>query len=382
MGRTFHSHQTLPALSEVLTALAAVVARERVDVVVVAGDVFDTAVPSPDAHRVLAAALAQVQSAGAKIVLSSGNHDSAARLGFLAPFTQAGGLHIHTRPDRIEVPTVLPDAFGQVKFFGIPYLEPALIRHLPAAAEVRNQADAMAWAANQIKAATEPGDRTVVLAHTFAATGTATEVAEAVAAPRDFTRGGVDAAPAELFADFSYVALGHLHGRSRLADHIRYSGAPLHYSFGEANKPRGAWLVELGPAGFAAADWIDLPVPRKLIEIRGTLANLLANPDFGKYEEHWVRAVLTDNTRVIDPVRKLRQRFPFTVDLAFAPEQVVADNRKYRDRVRSSAGRILHDEDIVDSFAASVRNGESLTAAEQEILVEIIAAVRVERGLR
>jgi len=402
VGRTFHGHQTLSALDNVLAAMADVVDQANVDVVLIAGDVFDTAVPSPDAHRVLAAALARIQAGGAKIVLSSGNHDSPARLGFLSAFTQAGGLYIHTDPAKIAEPTVLSDAYGEVKFFPIPYLEPALLQHLPGGDALRSQADALRWATDQIRAATSPNDRVVVAAHTFAAgdptapgddsTTDAADrgaadiassdlvnpdlVTEALAAPRDFTRGGVDVVTAQVFAGFSYAALGHLHGRSRLADNVRYSGAPLHYNFGEAHKPRGAWLVELGPLGFLDAQWVDLPVPRSLVELRGTVENLLTAPEYEQYRNHWVRGVLTDNERVIEPVRRLRQRFPYFADVAFAPERTMAQQRTYRQRVRQNSGAQRRDEDIADSFAQSVRNGVGLDELERALLAEVVETIR------
>jgi len=385
VGRTFHGHQTLTALDAVLAELADQVADHAVDVVVLAGDVFDTAVPSPAAYRTLAAALARIQAAGAQIVLTSGNHDSPARLGFLAAFTEAGGLHIHTDPARLAVPTVLSDAYGEVKFFGIPYLEPALLRHLPGAADVASQAAAMRWATDQIRAALAPTDRAVVIAHTFAAR-TATDADREPddlgpdAAPRDFTRGGVDVVPLECLAGFTYTALGHLHSRSQLAPTVRYSGAPLHYSFSEANKPRGSWLVELGPLGFLSAEWLNLPVPRPLVELRGTVEELRTEPSYVQYEDHWVRGILTDNVRVVEPVRRLKQRFPFFADVVFAPDQVNRPTQNYRERVRGKTGQVRDDEEIADVFAKSVRNGFGLDSRERALLIEVMETVRAGHG--
>jgi exonuclease SbcD len=367
VGRTFHGHSTLDALGAVLDALVAVVREREVDVVAVAGDVFDSATPSADAFQLLGRALRGIRSAGAQIVLTSGNHDSPARLGFQSEFAAFGGVHIVTRPEQHASPVTLTGRDGTVvDFYGIPFLEPALIRHLWPGETLRTQADALRFAMRNVReAAAASGHRSLVLAHCFAAGG----AAEASDAERDITSGGLDVVPLSAFDGVDYAALGHIHGRAVLSESVRYSGAPLHYSFGEAGKPRGGWLVELGAAGPAAVEWVELPVPRPLAVLVGTLDELLTDAALEPHRAHWVSAILTDDTRPIDAMRKLQRRFPHCASLEHRPANTHSDGAAgYRERVR----RGRPDAELFASFLSFVRGGEGPSEAEAALIAELV----------
>ncbi|WP_022882941.1 exonuclease SbcCD subunit D [Gryllotalpicola ginsengisoli] len=369
VGRTFHGHPTLPALAGVLDALAREVREREVDVVAVAGDVFDSATPSSEAFAVLGAALRGIREAGAQLVVTSGNHDSPARLGFQSEFAAFGGVHIVTRAEDHAEPVTLRGRDGvPVDFYGIPFLEPALIRHLWPDEPLRSQADALRFAMRNVRAAAAASaHRSVVLAHCFAAGGQA----EASDAERDLSAGGLDVVPLSVFDGVDYAALGHIHGRAALAEHVRYSGAPLHYSFSEAGKPRGAWLVELGADGPAEVQWVDLPVPRALAVITGELDELLTDAALEAHRDDWVAAILTDRTRPLDAMRKLQSRFPHCASLEHRPAVVDSDGaRGYRERV---GGKDRPDPEVIAAFLAHVRNGEGPSPAEAELIAELVA---------
>lgn len=378
VGRTFQGHPTYEALRTVLSALTEAVHAHDVDAVLVAGDVFDSAAPSAQAYQLLGSVLTGIREAGAVVVMISGNHDSAARLGFQSEFTASAGIHVLTRPEALDVPVVLTDEHGPVHVFGIPYLEPTLVRHLWPEAAVRNQAESLTLAMDRIRAASVPGVRTLVLAHTFVSSGVGaseSEKADAVSAPRDFTQGGVDAVPLMVFDDVTYAALGHLHSRSELARHVRYCGAPLHYSFGEGGRPRGAWLVDLDADGLAEVGWVDLPVPRPLVTLTATLTELLDDPAHTAHEDSWVRAVLTDTARPVDAMRKLQTRFPHCAQLEHRP--VLAHDVGpgcYAQRVHARS-----DEEVTASFLERVR-GEGPTPAERDLMAQVIAEHRAREG--
>lgn len=367
VGRTFHGHSTLDALTAVLGALIEIVRERAVDVVAVAGDVFDSATPSAEAFSVLGAALRGIRAAGAELVITSGNHDSPARLGFQSEFAAFGGVHIVTRPEQHATPVTLSGRDGvEVDFFGIPFLEPALIRHLWPDETLRTQSDAVGFAMRNVRAAAAAsGHRSVVLAHCFAAGG----AAEASDAERDLSAGGLDVVPLAAFDGVDYAALGHIHGRATLAEPVRYCGAPLHYSFGEAGKPRGAWLVELGASGPASVDWVALPVPRALAVLTGALDELLTDASLERHVDDWVSAILTDGTRPIDAMRKLQRRFPHCANLEHRPAHHADDGAAgYRERVRRGAS----DPELFGSFLGFVRNGEGPSAAESALIAELV----------
>ncbi|MBC7442613.1 MAG: exonuclease SbcCD subunit D [Ramlibacter sp.] len=378
IGRTFHTHSTLGHLRQVLDALEQIVRDHRVDVVAVAGDIFDSAMPSADSYTLLAAALREIRAAGAQVVMTSGNHDSATRLGFQSEWAGLAGIHVVTRPEQFLEPVTLHDEHGPVHFYGIPYLEPALIRHLYPDETLKTHEQVLTFVMRRIRAdLAGRGGRSVVLSHCFAA-GVA--AAEATDVERDITAGGLDLVPVSVFsepagAEIDYVALGHIHGRATLADRVRYSGAPLHYSFSEVGKPRGGWLVDLGPgdghgATEAQIEWIDLPVPRRLSVLTGEIDELLRDDAFAPFEGDWVSAILTDQVRPLDGMRRLQKRFPHCVTLEHRPLIVApSEAATYGERINRQ-----NDHEIVAGFLEFVRNGVGQTDFERDLVAELLAA--------
>ncbi|MCK6067166.1 MULTISPECIES: exonuclease SbcCD subunit D [Microbacterium] len=366
IGRSFHGHATFDALRGVLEALVAQVAELRVDVVVLAGDVFDSAAPAPACYALLTDTLAAISDAGARIIVTSGNHDSAARLGFQSALLREG-ITVLTDPAAVGTPVTVSDAHGPVHFYGIPYLEPAIVRHRWEGVELRSQAQTMNHALGLVRAdLAARGGRSVAIAHCFAAGVEATPGVE-----REIRQGGLDVVPLPAFDGPDYVALGHIHGRQQLSERVRYAGAPLHYSFGEADKPRGSWLVELDAAGLTNVEWIPLPVPRRLVTLRGTIAELLEDARFAADEDAWVCAQYTDLTPQIEPMRRLQRRFPFCATVVHTPVGTpAADGLDYSGRVRAARD----DAELFDAFLTHVRAGEGATDAERALIRDVVDA--------
>lgn len=371
IGRTFHGHSTLAALRDVLTALTAQVRENDVDVVIVAGDVFDSSTPAAGAYTLLSDTLRELADTGASVIVTSGNHDSAARLGFQSALLR-DGIHVVTDPRTLDVPLTIADEHGDVDFYGIPYLEPSVVRTTWEGVDLRTQAQTMTHAMRLVRASVERRSaRSVAIAHCFAVGVEATPGVE-----REVRQGSLDMVPLSAFDGPDYVALGHIHGRQQLSERVRYSGAPLHYSFGERDKPRGSWLVDLDADGLAQTEWLPLPVPRRLSVLRGTLEELLTDPRFDDAREHWVSAEYTDRTPQRDVMRRLQQRFAFCATVVQAPTGVQPQQeRTYGERLRSA----VTDEDRVEAFLVHVRAGEGTSDAEREILRDVIGELaRVE----
>lgn len=373
IGRTFHGHPTHDALRGVLDSLIEQVRENSVDVVLVAGDVFDSATPAAEYFVVFTDVVRGILAAGAQVVVTSGNHDSATRLGFQSEFASMAGVHVITRPEQLDSPVTIADADGPVHFYGIPYLEPALIRHRFPGAPLRTHEQALSMAMGLIRDDHKArGGRAVVLSHCFAVGVQASDV------ERDITAGGLDLVPLSVFDGPDYVALGHIHGRARLSDRARYSGAPLHYSFSEAEKPRGTWLVDLGPTGLAAVDWLDLPIPRPLVQLTGTIDELLADARFDQHESSWVSAVLTDQARPLDAMRRLQQRFPWCANLDHRPAITATDDAtSYSARLSGKSDR-----EVFSGFLAHVRNGIGPTDHETQMISDVIDMLAASEATR
>ncbi|HYB87288.1 MAG TPA: exonuclease SbcCD subunit D [Streptosporangiaceae bacterium] len=320
LGRTLHGESLLEHQGVFLRWLLDQAVTRQVDAVLVAGDVYDRAIPSIDAVRLLDETLVAFFHARIPVVLTSGNHDSWVRLGFASRLSEAAGIHLRTRVEDIARPVILRDGHGQVGIYGIPYLLPdAVMADLGAE---RSHASVLAAARERIRAdaAARCLSRTVVIAHALI-TGGQTSDSE-----RDIRVGGVGDAPASALAGCSYLALGHLHGRQRVdtggATTAGYSGSPLAFSFSEKDHHKSVTLAEIGGDGTVVTQWLPTPVPRPLREVRGRLDDLLARAgtDLADLAGAWVKAVLTDQARPMAPMERLRERWPHTIALDFQPE--------------------------------------------------------------
>ncbi|WP_285752833.1 exonuclease SbcCD subunit D [Lentzea sp. NBRC 105346] len=367
VGRTFHGRDLLAEQESVLGGLADLVVDEKVDVVVVSGDLYDRAVPSADAVGVCARVLMRIREAGARIVITPGNHDSAARIGVFGEFAKFGGLFLRTRITDLDQPVLLEDAHGPVALYGIPFLEPEPARHA-LNVESRSHAGVLTEAMRRIRSdlATRES-RSVVLAHAFVTGGAPSESERTIAV------GGVQDVSSAVFEGIDYVALGHLHGPQTLAEHLRYSGSPLAYSFSEARQRKSVWLVELGPEGLSGVERRELPVPRRLATLTGRLDELLSAPEHEEVEDHFLSFVLTDQVRPMDSLRQLQKRFPHAVHVEWRPEEGRAHTMTYAERVR---GRT--DEEVACCFVSDSRGAEP-NDRERDLLREAFAAVAREK---
>jgi exonuclease SbcD len=363
LGRTLHRADLRAAQETFLDHLVSVARSEKVDAVLVAGDIYDRAIPPVDAVQLCEDALLRLRDTGARVVLISGNHDSARRLGFGSKLFDVAGVHLRTRPSEAATPIVIEDDHGPVGVYGIPYLEPAAMRDSDAA--VPGHAAVLGRAVGEIHvdAGARGIARRVAVSHAWVTGGSVCE------SERDISLGGAGQVPSALFDGFSYVALGHLHGHQTLAEHIRYSGSPLPYSFSEARHRKGSWLVELDAAGNARAEAVPAPVYRRLTALTGTLSELLAAPEYAGFEDDFVSVVLTDPVRPEGAMDALRTRFRHILVLGYEPSGLAADDRGYRARV---AGR--DDLSIAAEFVKHVRNSPA-TPGERELLAAAFAAV-------
>jgi exonuclease SbcD len=318
LGRTLHGEDLLPYQATFLDWLLAESVRNQVDAVVVAGDIYDRAVPPTEAVTVLDRALRGFASARIPVLLISGNHDSAVRLGFGASLSEVAGVHLRTDIADIARPVVLTDECGDLAVYGIPYLLPDAVMADLDAQRSHTSVLAAATALIRADAASRGIGRTVVAAHAFVSGALSCD------SERDIKVGGIGDAPASVFAGLNYVALGHLHGQQDVrppgeTSRIRYSGSPLAFSFSERHQAKSVTLAEIDGAGAVTTTKLAVPVPRRLRQVCGRLDELLANTDAG-LADAWVKVILTDTVRPPAPMERLRERWPHTLVLDFAPE--------------------------------------------------------------
>ncbi|MGI9156256.1 MAG: exonuclease SbcCD subunit D [Marmoricola sp.] len=368
LGRSFLGVGMLEHQAGFVDHLVATVEAERVDLVVVSGDVYDRALPPVDAVSLFQETLERLAASRAKAVITSGNHDSHLRLGFASRLIDRSGVFLRTHPRDVGTPVLLDDEHGPVAVHGLPYLDPD---HLRQAWQLdrRSHEAAIGEAMHRVRAdlAMRPGARSVVLAHAFVADVRSGEGAKGLRcseSERDISVGGVQLVPASVFAGVDYTALGHLHGRHTLTETVRYSGSPLAYSFSEAGQRKGSWLVELGADGFAGADFVDAPVPRPLVRLRGRIDDLLADVRHAGAEGAWVQAVLTDAVRPAQAKPRLERRFPHLLSVNFEPEGAAPSGLP-----TARVGQGVSDHQIALDFVAELR-GRAADESESAMLLD------------
>lgn len=373
LGRSFHRVSLLEAQREFLCHLLTTVEEEQVDAVLVAGDVYDRAVPPLAAVSLFDEALHRIAQLGVPTVMISGNHDSARRLGVGSGLMEHAGVHLRTDPEGCGTPVLLADAHGDVACYGLPYLEPALVS-AALGTEGSGHPAVLRAAMDRVRAdlASRPATtRSVVLAHAFVHGGEPSD------SERDIAVGGVASVPARVFDGVDYAALGHLHGCQTISERVRYSGSPLAYSFSEAAHRKSMWLVDLDAAGGVEARRIDCPVPRALARLRGSLEELLRDPAHTPHEQAWVEATLTDTARPYGPMARLAERFPDIVSLVFDPDPDPArETQAPASYARRLKGR--SDQEIAEDFVGHVRTGQGADPRERRMLGEALEAARAE----
>jgi DNA repair protein SbcD/Mre11 len=361
LGRTLHGVDLLEHQAAHLDHLVELARDERADAVVVAGDVYDRAIPPVEAVALLSDAVARLAE-HAHVVITPGNHDSAIRLGFAERLLRPG-VHLRTRVADVGTPLVLGPRPGEdgrsdeaLLVYALPYLDPDAARHElgdDGAPLARSHEAVMAAALRRVGAdlaARRTGGfrgHTVVSGHAFVVGGEPSE------SERDIRVGGVDSVPAGTFAGWGidYVALGHLHGPQRVpvpdvprgtAGHeaggaddpdgaatslpvVRYSGSPLAFSFSEVRQRKSTALVDLDRLrgqGHDAVELVPAPVPRRLAEVTGPLEDLLGAAG-APHVDDWVRVVVTDPARPAELYARVRARFPHALQVTHRPPQPV-----------------------------------------------------------
>ena len=367
LGRLFHARSLVDDQAHVLDQFVALVRDTRPDAVLIAGDVYDRAVPPPEAVNLLDETLSRIViGEGVPVIMIAGNHDSPDRLGFGSRLLAARRLTIASRPCAEVEGIVFDDAHGRVVVYPLPYSEPAVVRDA-FALETADHDIALGHQLEAIRACHAAGDRSVVLAHAFFAGAASCE------SERPLSVGGSGAIAATRFAGFDFVALGHLHRPQRLGSgNIGYSGSLLKYSLSEADHEKSVSVVELGAHGDVRVERVALKPRRDLRVIRGDLAALIAAGRDDDAREDYVFASLTDGGALLDPVVRLREVYPNVVGC----ERLVLGEGG---APRGGASRGQRDLDTGQLFGDFFREvtGEPLAEPAREALLAVIDRLEI-----
>ncbi|ENO1823836.1 exonuclease sbcCD subunit D [Vibrio parahaemolyticus] len=357
LGRQFHNVSLLEDQQAVLEQLIQYIENNPVDAVIVAGDVYDRSVPPTIAIELLNRVVKRIcGELNTPMILISGNHDGAERLGFGSEQMKRSGLHIISNFEDMLTPVVIETkAAGHVAFYGMPYNDPEQVRYVYKE-PVSTHDEAHKLLAEKITEQFQSEHRNILISHCFVDGAIESE------SERPLSIGGSDRVSHEHFLNFDYVALGHLHQPQKKGEeYIRYSGSLMKYSFGEQNQKKGFTLVEIGKDGFIVAEHIELTAPHEMRIVEGELEQIL---EWGKTDpknEDYLLVRLMDKHAILNPMEKLRTVYPNVLHLEkpgmlIGVEQEMAQAKLARSEI-----------DMFKDFFAEAQDSELSNEQEQAI---------------
>ncbi|MGI6262680.1 MAG: exonuclease SbcCD subunit D [Succiniclasticum sp.] len=368
LGRIFHGLSLLDDQRDLLHQVCQVAKDERVDAVVVAGDVYDRALPPTDAVDLLDKTLSTfAQDLNIPVLLIAGNHDNAKRLEYGKTLFASKNIHFFgsvtpTVPD----PVVLPDLLGgDVYFVPLPFCDP-LTATQASGGKIKDFEAALCWERDAVLAKVPAGARKVALAHAFVAGAQASPDSE-----RPLAIGGTANVGLSCFDPFQYTALGHLHAQQHLGSKAAYSGSLMKYSFNEYNQKKGVILVDLAADGSVTLTDVPLTAPHDLDVLRGSFQELIQQPDPAR-AGRYLQITLTDREPILDVKAQLERVYPHVLSVRY--EQLQASEEETA--VESRQG--LSDQELFRDFFQSV-NGVPMNEQEEKILQETLNEIERER---
>ncbi|WP_047985259.1 exonuclease SbcCD subunit D [Ornithinibacillus californiensis] len=372
LGKIVNSVHMTVEQDFVLSQLINIIRSEQPDVVIIAGDLYDRAVPPKEAvdllNRVFTTLVTDIK---VPVLAISGNHDSPERLEFGTELFRMQHLHIETKLSRSLKPVVIEDEYGPVYFHLVPYIEPAEAKELFDDDRIHSHQTAMEAVINYIKENNDLRERHIFVGHAFVAGGMESESEERLS-----MIGGSPYIDSNIFQDFVYVALGHLHQPQRIKrDVVRYSGSILKYSFSEANHKKSVTIVEIDGEGKCNINLIPLVPKHDLRIVEGYFDELLSHPLDNN--EDYLHIRLLDKGQIMDPMYKLRKVYPNILRLeraGFSTTKSLSDLQQIRQKQTQS-----HTE-LFASFYQEI-TGEEMDDKRMEYIEKTISTViHKERG--
>ncbi|GGZ96702.1 exonuclease sbcCD subunit D [Ignatzschineria ureiclastica] len=328
LGKLIHGIYMTEDQGFLLAQLIDHIERERPDLIIIAGDIYDRAIPPVEAIELLNHFLNRVAlELNIPIIAITGNHDSPKRLQFGNDFLQAKQCYLITELDPTFKPIILSDQFGEIHFYPIPYLEPAIVRHILQDHSITDHDSALKAIVGKIAERYNPDVRNVLILHAFVTHSSSPEK-QTSDSERPLSIGGSEYVSAEYLDIFDYVALGHLHQAHYIKDQrIQYAGSLLKYSQSEANHRKAILEIELNQKGELTIEKCFLTPKRDLRTVKGYLKEILQMP----MSEDYCFVTLLDETPVLQPMEQIRTVFPNAMHVERTPQNTPLFHKKHFD---------------------------------------------------
>ncbi len=364
IGKRVNEFSMLEDQRAILSQILAAVKREQADGVLVAGDIYDKPVPPAEAVQMFDEFLTRLAELETPVFVISGNHDSAERVAFGARLMSGRGVYVSPVYDGNVTGITMKDKYGEVVVYLLPFVKPALVRHVFEDEDPGSYQDAVRIAVDHI--AVDQNKRNVLVAHQFVTGAFRCDSEEVLV-------GGLDNVDVSVFDAFDYVALGHIHSPQHVGrETVRYCGTPLKYSFSEAEQEKSMTVVELGEKGRVEIKTLPFKPLRDMRRIRGTYLEVTAL-DFYKdtNQEDYVQVTLTDEEDVPDGMQKLRVIYPNLMKLEY-------DNRRTRESREVTGACEVEQRSELELFEEfyELQNNQPVSEKQREFVERMIQGIQ------
>ena len=364
LGKRVNEYSMIEDQEYILKRILGVIADEKPDGVIIAGDVYDKSVPSAEAVSLFDDFLVSLSKMKLQVFVISGNHDSAERIAFASRIMDVGGIHMSPVYGGAIEPVRMHDGFGELDIYMLPFVKPVNVRRYFPDAEISTYTDALRCAVESM--GIDTAKRNVLITHQFV-TGASRSESEEVSV------GGTDNVDAEVFSDFDYVALGHLHAPQNCgSERIRYCGTPLKYSFSEAKDHKSVTVVELFEKGNVSVRTVELVPKRDLVELRGTYSEVTLRSFYEgtTWQEDYTHITLTDEEDIPDAIGKLRAVYHKLMKLDY-------DNTRTRSNTVIRSGAEVERKSPYELFSDfyELQNNQGMSGEQSSFMLELIEKI-------
>lgn len=372
IGKRVNEFSMLEDQEYILRQILKTADKEQVEAVLIAGDVYDKQVPSAEAVRLFDWFLTQLNSRKLPVFVIGGNHDSVERLSFGAQIMEESGVYLTQSYDGKVVPVRLEDGYGPVNLWMLPFLKPAMVKRFFPEQDIVTYQDALETVIGNMELNRE--ERNLLIAHQFvtgAVTGGSEDSVEVFV-------GGVENVDASVFADFDYVALGHIHrAQSAGGEQIRYSGTPLKYSFSEIRHEKSVTIAELKEKGSLTVHQEPLKPLHDMREIRGSYEELVLRENYqGTDLEDYLHVILTDENDIPDVIGRLRSIYPNIMKLDYDNQRT----RRNQELMKEEAAMEQSPMELLGQFFLQ-QNNQKMSPEQTEYARTLMETIRKEEGV-
>lgn len=360
IGKKVNEYSMLQDQIYILKEILRIIDNEKVETVIIAGDVYDRSLPPNEALELFDEFLYQLSSRNVNVFVISGNHDSPERISYGGRMMTENKIFLSPVYDGNVKPITLNDDYGEVNFYLLPFIRPADIRRYFPDENIENYTDAVKVAIDNMNV--DFSERNILVTHQFV---TGAELSES----EDIIVGGTDNVSGEVFDGFDYVALGHIHREQTVGkDNIRYCGTPLKYSFSEAKNIKSVTILDFNDKGNIEYSKIPLTPFRDMREIRGTYYELTLKSSYESTNtEDYLHITLTDEEDIPDAIGKLRSIYPNIMKLDY-------DNLRTRGSGTVDAIENIESKSPFELFADLFKqqNNQDMSEEQEEIMRNLI----------